>query len=51
MELITYYIIPNILLFGGIYIVGKAIEMATWQFIVNYDAIEEKYNTLKSNEQ
>ena len=45
MDLITYYLIPNILLFGGIYVVSKVIEHVTWAFIVNYDEIEKKYRT------
>lgn len=36
IELIVYYILPNIALFGGLYIIGKAIEEFTWKFIVWY---------------
>jgi hypothetical protein len=35
-DLILYYIIPNIALFGGIYLLAKAIENTTWNFIVWY---------------
>ena len=42
METLINYILPNIALFGGIYAVSKAIEAATWYFIVNYDEIVQK---------
>jgi hypothetical protein len=35
-ELILHYILPNVALFGGLYILGKAIEKVTWNFIVWY---------------
>jgi hypothetical protein len=33
-ELIIYYILPNIVLFGSIYGFSKFIEYATWQMIL-----------------
>lgn len=36
IELIVYYILPNIALFGGLYLLGKLIEVYTWNFIVWY---------------
>lgn len=36
IELIVYYILPNIVLFGGLYILGLAIERMAWNFIVWY---------------
>jgi hypothetical protein len=35
-ELILYYIIPNVVMFGGLYALGKFIEKFTWKFIVWY---------------
>lgn len=35
-ELILYYIIPNVVMFGGLYALGKFIEKITWDFIVWY---------------
>jgi hypothetical protein len=35
-ELILYYILPNVALFGGIYLFTLGIEKLTWNFIVWY---------------
>lgn len=40
-ELIAHYIIPNIILFGGIFAVAKAFEYATWHTIENFDEVVE----------
>ena len=42
MEILLYYLLPNIALFGGIYILAKAAEHAVWHFISNYDTIVAK---------
>jgi len=42
MEFVINYILPNVVLFGGIYIAAKSIEAATWYFMCNYDAIIAK---------
>ena len=42
MEILLYYVLPNIALFGGIYIVARAAEQAAWHFISNYDTIVAK---------
>lgn len=42
MELILYYILPNVALFGSIYAVAKMSEHAMWYFICNYDNIVNK---------
>jgi len=34
IELIVYYILPNVVLFGGIYAIAKWFEHATWELIV-----------------
>jgi hypothetical protein len=36
MELILYYILPNIALFGGIYLFTLGFEALTWKFIIWY---------------
>lgn len=47
MEILTYYILPNIALFGTIYIVAKAAEHAVWQCICNYDTIINNLEEIK----
>lgn len=42
MELFVYYILPNIVLFGGIFILAKVIERSTWYVIENYDSLVDK---------
>ena len=37
MELFVYYILPNVALFGSIYIVAKAAEHSAWYVIQHYD--------------
>lgn len=35
-ELILYYILPNVALFGGLFLLAKAVEKTTLKFIVWY---------------
>jgi hypothetical protein len=42
MDAVIYYVMPNVLLFGGIYFVAKYVENATEDFINNYDAYQQK---------
>lgn len=35
-ELVVYYILPNVALFGGMYVLGHTIEKLSWNFIVWY---------------
>jgi hypothetical protein len=42
MDTVIYYVIPNVLLFGGIYFVAKFVENATQDFINNYDEYQQK---------
>lgn len=42
MEILVYYVVPNIALFGGIYLLAKGMEHAVWQLICNYDTIVNK---------
>ena len=39
MEILTYYILPNVAFFGTIVLFAKAIEHAAWYVICNYDDI------------
>jgi hypothetical protein len=39
MQLLTYYVLPNMLLFGGIYLFGRAAQAAVWYAICNYTEI------------
>lgn len=36
LDILVYHIAPNVALFGGLYLLGKAIEKLTWDFIVWY---------------
>ena len=47
MELILYYILPNIVMFGSLYLLAKGIEYAVWQFICNYDTIINNHEEIK----
>ena len=42
MELFLYYVLPNIVLFGSLYVIAKLAEKYVWWFIVNYDDLQEK---------
>ena len=44
MEILVNYVLPNIALFGGIYLFAKSIEKASWHVICNYGNI---VNTIK----
>jgi hypothetical protein len=35
-ELIVYYVLPNVLMFGGIYLFSKNLESMTWDFILHH---------------
>lgn len=37
METILLYIALNVLLFGSLYLLAKAVETATWYLIENYN--------------
>lgn len=43
METLTYYVLPNIALFGGIFLLGKGIEYAAWYIITNYETLMERF--------
>lgn len=37
MQTVIEYVLPNVALFGGIYLLAKYVENATWHFIENYE--------------
>jgi hypothetical protein len=41
MDTFIYYVLPNIVLFGGIYVVAKYVERATEDFIDNYEQYQQ----------
>lgn len=42
MEILVYYVVPNVALFGGIYMFAKVCENAAWKVIINYDRLVDK---------
>jgi hypothetical protein len=41
MQLLIEYILPNVLLFGSIYVFGKAVEHSVWYAICNYSELKQ----------
>jgi hypothetical protein len=41
MDTFIYYVLPNILLFGGIFFVAKYVERAAEDFINNYEQYQQ----------
>lgn len=39
VDVIVYYVIPNIAMFGGLWLLGKTIENAVWYLIENHETI------------
>lgn len=39
VDVIVYYVIPNVLMFGGLWLLAKGIEATTWHFIENYETL------------
>ncbi len=48
MEILLYYVLPNVILFGGIYAVCKYVENAVQGYIDNYDEYQKKLLDLKT---
>jgi len=42
MDILVYYILPNFVMFGSLYLVAKGVEHATWYVICNYETLIEK---------
>ena len=38
LEIVLWYVLPNVALFGGIFALCKLFERAVWFIIENYDA-------------
>ena len=53
MEIVIEYILPNVALFGGIYLIATYVENSVWYWIENYDEasvmLEGFTQKLKSN--
>jgi hypothetical protein len=41
MEIFVYYVLPNVLLFGSIYLFARAAESAVWYGIENYHRLKK----------
>jgi|TARA_R110000851_G_scaffold119714_2_gene247587 hypothetical protein len=41
MQIFIEYVLPNVTLFGGIYILAKYVENSVWYYIENYDSEQE----------
>ena len=41
MQLLIEYVLPNVLLFGSIYVFGRAAESAVWYAICNYSELKQ----------
>lgn len=46
-ELIVYYVIPNVVLFGGIFLIAKAAELSAQHYIDNYDEYQKRLVDIK----
>jgi hypothetical protein len=42
MEILLYYVLPNLVLFGGIYVICKYVETSFRDIIDNYDDYQKK---------
>jgi hypothetical protein len=42
MDIFVFYVLPNIALFGGIYVVCRVVENAVQDHIDNYDKYQQK---------
>ncbi len=48
LEIVLWYVLPNIALFGGIYGICKYVENAVQGYIDNYDEYQKKLLDLKA---
>lgn len=42
MDILIYYVLPNVALFGGLYALAKVIEYGTWYLIENHESIDKE---------
>lgn len=40
METVIYYVLLNVVLFGGLYALSKLVEYGCWYVLENYEAVE-----------
>lgn len=40
LEILLWYVLPNVVVFGGIWVLAKLFERAVWYAIVNYNDIK-----------
>lgn len=47
MEIFVFYVLPNAALFGGLWLVARLFERATWHSITNYEkySADKNFNT------
>lgn len=48
MEIFVWYVLPNVALFGGLWLAARLFERATWHSITNYEkyAADKNFNAL-----
>lgn len=44
MEIFVNYVLPNIVMFGGLYLVAQGVETASWYVISNYETLMERFS-------
>jgi hypothetical protein len=44
MEIFIYYVIPNVIMFGSLYLMAKTLEAFTWYAICDYEKMMENKN-------
>lgn len=49
LDILIYYVLPNVMLFGGIYFACKYVENAVQDFINNYDEYQKKLLDFKKS--
>lgn len=49
LDILIYYVLPNVMLFGGIYLACRYVENAVQDFIDNYDEYQKKLLDFKKS--
>jgi hypothetical protein len=47
IDIVLYYVLPNVLFFGSLVIVAKYVESATQDYINNYELYQKKISDLR----
>ncbi len=42
LDILVYYVLPNVAMFGGLNLIAKYIVNSAWYFIENYEEIQQK---------